>query len=71
MEPWKCPTSLDLPSEAVSPTGKGTPARSLAVLGGAVEKPVEYPFSESKRGELQRDSGGFLSRGGSLGRNSK
>lgn len=54
MESWKCPTSLDLPSKGASATGQGTPALSLAVLGGAVAMTVEYLFPESKREELQR-----------------
>lgn len=61
MNPWKCPASLDLPSEVASAMGKGTLTLSLAVLGEAVEMAVQCLFPKSKRDELQ-ESVGFLSR---------
>lgn len=61
MNPWKCPASLDLPSEVASAMGKGTLTLSLAVLGEAVEMVVQCLFPKSKRDELQ-ESVGFLSR---------
>lgn len=61
VEPWTCPTSLDLPSEVASAIGKGAPALSLAVLGEGVEMAVQCLFPERKRDELQKEGVGFLS----------